>query len=817
MEKQELKTARERRACGALGLSGRQFGAECIRAGAICVFGLLLSLREMLFSTYPLAFALLASSVRGTPFALLGVVIGSLVGSEIAPERILGAAICTIARIFSGRLLGGGSGERKARARFADDPIRFIVSFFSEHRYLRMMSGAIGAFATAIWQIIRGGFRFYDLFGAVFSLILVPSATWVFSWYFDSDERRRVLGTSFSETPSAARLRGLSSLFLRCAVIYSLGGATVLGISVPILAALILTLRACKRSLLHGVVEGLLLGLAYSPTYAPMLAFCALAYASISRLSRFGGGIAASIAGLIWGLYIGGISNLGVLLPTLLGGAMTYCAADRMGVFEDVEELFDYSTVRTRSELSDAAPLEGLLAERRSVERDERLRAVSESFSSLSEIFYNLSTRLKRPSMLDLRTICEESFEHVCEGCENREICFGAEYGATLEIMKKMTVRLHDSGIVDEKKLPSAFKLRCPASEELVCEVNRGCAVATKRAFQNEKTEVFALDYDAISRILNDAIAENGEEFRTDPQMARRVSQAIAEEGYGEHSAVVYGRRKLSILARGLELSDGGADVGRLRRRLEQVVGVSLNDPTFELSCGSVNMQLGARRSFSAETAFCVLASEGESVCGDTVSIFENQNDYLYALISDGMGRGRRAALASELSGAFLRNMLGAGNRMEASLRMLNSVLCARSSQSEDECSATVDLMQLDLYSGAMSLVKSGAAPTLLVRRGNVFKLASPSLPIGILQALDAKQIDISCEDGDLLVMVSDGAAREGDDYEYLIELLRRGDLADEPPTTIADRIMKQARVEAQGADDVSVVVVRVKREKREW
>lgn len=299
--------------------------------------------------------------------------------------------------------------------------------------------------------------------------------------------------------------------------------------------------------------------------------------------------------------------------------------------------------------------------------------------------------------------------------------------------------------------------------------------------------------------------------------MARRVSQAIAEEGYGEHSAVVYGRRKLSILARGLELSDGGADVGKLRRRLEQVVGTSLNEPTFELSCGSVNMQLSARRAFSAETAFCVLAGEGESVCGDTVSIFENQNDYLYALISDGMGRGRRAALASELSGAFLRNMLGAGNRMEASLRMLNSVLCARSSQSENECSATVDLMQLDLYSGAMSLVKSGAAPTLLVRRGNVFKLASPSLPIGILQALDAKQIDISCEDGDLVVMVSDGAAREGDDYEYLIELLRHRDLADEPPARIADKIIKQARVEAQSDDDVSVVVVRVKREKREW
>lgn len=845
MQKQEFETARAtannatagsrtgRGASAGSGIKKRSrggIGVECVRSGTLGVLGLLLSLRQMMFSTHPLAFALLAASTRHAPAVLLGVIVGAISGEGIALERIVGALVCTAARIASKMLLdtakGEGEGDRgREKIKLRDDPLTYLSRLFSEHRYLRMMSGAVGTFVTGIWRIIAGGFRFYDLFGAVVYLILTPAATWLMSYWFDRDEKKRELGSAFSEQLdgggigriSNARITEISALVLRATAVYALGDTSLIGISLPLLLGLLLTLRASKRSILHGLVEGLVLGLACSPSYAPMLAFCALAYASISRLSRLGGGLAACISGLTWGMYVGGVSELGILLPTLLGGTMTYCVAERMGTVEEIEEFFEYTESMRINTDGESLLEDGLLAERINAQRNDRLRAISDSFSSLSEIFYNLSTRLKRPSALDLHNICEDSFDKVCADCENREICFGAEYGATLEIMKRITVKLHNTGAVDEKKLPATFKMRCRRVGELTDEINHACAVATRRAFQNEKTEIFALDYDAVARILNDAIAENEEEFRCDRQMARRVSQAINEEGYGEHTAVVFGKRKLNILARGLELSDGGADVRKLRERLEDVVRVPLCEPTFELSCGSVNMQMSARRAFSADSAYSVLAGEGESICGDTVSIFENQNGYLYALISDGMGRGRNAALASEMCNAFLRNMLGAGNRMEASIRMLNSVLCARSSQSENECSATVDLVQIDLYSGEMSLVKSGAAPTFLVRRGNVFKLASPSLPIGILHALDAKQIDISCEDGDLVVMTSDGAARDGEEWEYLSEMLRNPTIADEKPQNIAEQIIRRARAEMKNCDDTSVVVIRVKREQTKW
>ena len=127
-------------------------------------------------------------------------------------------------------------------------------------------------------------------------------------------------------------------------------------------------------------------------------------------------------------------------------------------------------------------------------------------------------------------------------------------------------------------------------------------------------------------------------------------------------------------------------------------------------------------------------------------------------------------------------------------------------------------MLQLDLYSGALTLIKSGAAPTFVLRRGNVFKLASPSFPIGILRAIDAKQLDIQTEDGDIVVMVSDGAARGGDDCPYINSLLREQNIADETPQKIADKIIRRVKSEIDApSDDISVIVVKVKKELCNW
>ena len=808
MENREVLKANIQKEKG-LKANKREFIRESLGALAFCALAILLTSKTMLFETYPLSFALLAAGTRQGPFVLIGILASALGMGEAGVKIAVGACVIVSLRILTRLYL-----DKSERTPSRDvSGIAVFGALFSEHTYLRIMSGALGVFAIGVWRIIAGGFRFYDLFASIFYLILTPLATWLFSWYFNIIEQKKRKKGAFSITVFEERMFDISFISLACALIYSLDDSVLLGVNTPVFLAVIFTLYACRKGVLYGIVAGLLLGVSYLPVYAPAFAFCAIAYSSISKLSLFGGAVASCISGLIWTIYTGGFYALGTMFPAFFASTTIFCTAERINVFEDIERFFE-----SEDAVDDGYSLNGIVSEQKSSFGEEKIRSISESFSELSEIFYNLSSKLKRPTVLDLRAICENSFEKQCAECESRELCYGAEYDSTLDVMKKITVQLHSTGIFDEKKLPESFKKKCPNIKNLSDSINKSCARATKKAFLNEKTEIFAFDYDAISKILNDAINENEEEFKIDASLGKKIARVIAEEGYGEHTVTAFGKRKLRIFARGLDLSDRNSDISSLKSRLEDVTRVSLSDPTFELTFGSVNMQVEARRAFSADTAFAASACEGESVCGDTVSVFENKNDYLYALISDGMGTGNNAALTSEMCNAFLRNMLNAGNRMETSLRMLNSVLRARGSKSETECSATIDLLQFDLYSGGLTLVKSGAAPTFVIRRGNVFKLASPSFPIGILRALDAKQMDISCEDGDIIVMVSDGALRGGDDCAYLTEMLRDRELARETPSKIADKIIRRAKSEIDApADDVSVVVVKIKKEIYNW
>ena len=105
---------------------------------------------------------------------------------------------------------------------------------------------------------------------------------------------------------------------------------------------------------------------------------------------------------------------------------------------------------------------------------------------------------------------------------------------------------------------------------------------------------------------------------------------------------------------------------------------------------------------------------KADNSCGDTTDAFLTDNLYFYSLLSDGMGSGAQAAFNSGVSAMFIEKMLSAGNRADITLRMLNNFLRSENSSSGRECSVTVDLMELDLMSGAASFIKSGAAPTYI-------------------------------------------------------------------------------------------------------
>lgn len=202
----------------------------------------------------------------------------------------------------------------------------------------------------------------------------------------------------------------------------------------------------------------------------------------------------------------------------------------------------------------------------------------------------------------------------------------------------------------------------------------------------------------------------------------------------------------------------------------------------------------------------------GSAISGDS-SIQTKLGDGKYLLaISDGMGSGKEARKSSNMAIAMLNKLLLSGFDKDTSLRLINSTLSAIN---EEDMYATLDIAIFDLYAKNLEFIKNGACPTYVKNKSNVQVLKSLSLPTGILNDIDLVVYDKDLNEGDILVMCSDGILESSDEYtnkelwlKFLLEEIETDDAQ-----KIADIILQEAIDNNYGIpkDDMTVIVAKVK------
>ena len=213
------------------------------------------------------------------------------------------------------------------------------------------------------------------------------------------------------------------------------------------------------------------------------------------------------------------------------------------------------------------------------------------------------------------------------------------------------------------------------------------------------------------------------------------------------------------------------------------------------------NVQIGSAKS----TKF------GSPVSGDSsLQIKLEDGKYLLAL-SDGMGSGPEAMKSSKIAIKMLERLLTAGFEKDVSLKLINSTLSANT---DEDMYATLDIQILDLFNGNMEFIKNSACPTYIKRGKNVQLLKAMSLPTGILNDVDLVVYDYDLQDGDILVMCTDGVIDSNKEYlnkhlwlKYLLEDIEVNDAQ-----KIADIIIGEAIDNDFGnqKDDMTVMVAKI-------
>lgn len=183
---------------------------------------------------------------------------------------------------------------------------------------------------------------------------------------------------------------------------------------------------------------------------------------------------------------------------------------------------------------------------------------------------------------------------------------------------------------------------------------------------------------------------------------------------------------------------------------------------------------------------------------GDRCLRFAGTMCKYYVLLCDGMGTGLGAVQEGRTAGMLLRRLLSAGYPAEHALLSLNSLCALR-----DRAGAvTVDLAELQLDSGKVTLYKWGAAPSYLLSKAQAEKIGTAGPPPG-LSVTDCRQsvYKLSLRRAETLILVSDGVGQD-DALRCCADMLNR------TPEQIATQLLTNCTV--SGEDDATVITVQL-------
>lgn len=340
---------------------------------------------------------------------------------------------------------------------------------------------------------------------------------------------------------------------------------------------------------------------------------------------------------------------------------------------------------------------------------------------------------------------------------------------------------------------------------------DRQAVLEEKRLWENR--QAISGHLNEIAKIMTETACEAMTLSPMEARKRRRLIQALAEEGIRAENPCYFaqGNGKQAIVltmrtARGQKAAaEDAADM----------ISVVL-DRRLQLSVSSPYVIESAPRSFILEeesdylvlTGFSRAVKEDEAVSGDNYAVLEAEKGRMTIMLSDGTGSGEKACRESERVLDLMEKMLEAGYETDAAINMVNTALFA---VGEDDNHPTLDICEIDLYQGSCQFRKVGGAAAFLKRSGEVEQLAFGSLPLGIFPQVDIEPLSRKLEDGDYLIMMSDGVvdAFENEEYEKRISEIIAG-IEDSNPGDIAERLLRIALRASGGRvhDDMTVGVI---------
>ena len=394
----------------------------------------------------------------------------------------------------------------------------------------------------------------------------------------------------------------------------------------------------------------------------------------------------------------------------------------------------------------------------------------------------------------------------LCGQCMKREVCWGRRPAHTEQLLSDMMELCSNGEEINERTLPSLAEHGCLHAEmaqsfakDALCHQQQRNTALRRARYKREVTLTHLAALSGTLGELSDmAVGESFDDLRA----AHVISQAL--EQLNIPARLSYARRVEGHLQAALQTH------GMSQKMLDQLLACLETEQEMPLSVSLAEkgvIELEEIPLYSASVGMASLCADGTQGdhCGDALSAKRCEGGRLLMMLCDGMGHGEKAHQQSEKTIELLLLLLEIGYTRHQAITAVNGMMLGAQ---EEERFSTVDLADVDLWTGEVSSEKLGACSSWVIRGNHMKKISGSSLPLGIMEEAAPTASQYRLHSGDILVLLSDGVADSFEEESQLRAALMESLYIQ--PQRMADAILRNALLAAGGTpkDDMSVMVL---------
>ncbi|OON94978.1 MAG: hypothetical protein ATN32_07585 [Candidatus Epulonipiscium fishelsonii] len=444
-----------------------------------------------------------------------------------------------------------------------------------------------------------------------------------------------------------------------------------------------------------------------------------------------------------------------------------------------------------------------------------RLNQFVYAFTKLSQTYQKQDYNKLEITNKQVENIIYEMIEKNCKNCSMYKFCWEIDVDETYHSMYNIIMTGDTNGKILIGDIPEKFKQNCKYHETIAYSLNYALDLNKQKIiYHNKGIEskiLMGQQLEAITQSICNLTTEIEEEVKFNREEEAKLIEQIKYQGIKVDEVIVMESREklksIEVYTRPCEKEIGFEK--RLIKAVERTRGTKFIIEKHQCNTDGCYFKLVAKQKFGvvAGTASC---AKGK-FSGDVHSFMELENSQYLLALADGMGSGELAQKESVATIEMLEEFMTSELDYQVALKLINSNLVLKS---ENEIFSTIDVVLIDSTTGLATFLKAGAATSFVLRGNEIFTISSTSLPVGILRDLDLEQHEVQLQNGDIVIMVTDGLLVTQDDVlgreetfkQFIMETKSRD------PQHIADYLLERSRSLLAGdyTDDMTVVVGRI-------